>query len=55
MCGLYGFLHYGNNTIRNLSNVTNSLAEEAAERDTDATGIAFNYKGQLCSGTVNRA
>lgn len=47
MCGLYGFLHYGNNAIKNLSIITNALAEEAAVRGTDATGIAFNYKGQL--------
>ena len=47
MCGLYGFLHYGNNEIKYLSNITNALAEEAAIRGTDATGIAFNDKGQL--------
>lgn len=47
MCGLYGFLHYGNNEIKNLSLLTNTLAEEAAVRGTDATGIAFNDKGRL--------
>lgn len=47
MCGLYGFLRYGSNTIKDLSNITNSLAEESSVRGTDATGIAFNYKGQL--------
>lgn len=47
MCGLYGFLHYGNNEIKNLSLLTNALAEEAAVRGTDATGIAFNSKGRL--------
>lgn len=47
MCGLYGFLHYGNNKIKYLSNITNALAEEAAIRGTDATGIAFNDKGRL--------
>lgn len=47
MCGLYGFLHYGSNPIKNLSVLTNSLAEESAVRGTDATGIAFNLKGKL--------
>ncbi|MCI8404741.1 MAG: hypothetical protein HFE49_07540 [Clostridia bacterium] len=47
MCGLYGFLHYGSNEIKNLSLLTNTLAEEAAVRGTDATGIAFNDKGRL--------
>lgn len=45
MCGLYGF--FGSNTIKDLSNITNSLAEESSVRGTDATVIAFNYKGQL--------
>ncbi len=47
MCGLYGFLHYGDNKIKYLSNITNALAQEAAVRGTDATGIAFNDKGRL--------
>lgn len=47
MCGLYGFLHYGDNEIKNLSVITNALAEESAIRGTDATGIAFNDKGRL--------
>ena len=48
MCGLFGFLHYGRNKIKDLSNMTNVLAEEAAVRGTDATGIAYNLKGKLC-------
>lgn len=48
MCGLFGFLHYGRNKIKNLSYITNVLAEEAAARGTDATGIAYNLKGKLC-------
>ena len=48
MCGLFGFLHYGRNKIKNLSYITNVLAEEAAVRGTDATGIAYNLKGKLC-------
>ncbi|MGN0150275.1 MAG: class II glutamine amidotransferase [Clostridia bacterium] len=47
MCGLYGFLHYGDREIKYLSNITNALAEEAAVRGTDATGIAFNENGRL--------
>ena len=45
MCGLFGFLHYGRNKIKDLSCITNVLAEEAAVRGTDATGIAYNLKG----------
>ena len=44
MCGLFGFLHYGKNKIKDLSNITNVLAEEAVVRGTDATGIAYNLK-----------
>ena len=44
MCGLYGFINYSGGTIKNLSELTNSLAEQSAIRGTDATGIAF------CSG-----
>jgi len=41
MCGLFGFVRYGN-AIKNLTAITNSLAEQSAIRGTDATGIAFN-------------
>lgn len=41
MCGLYGFVNYSNNKISNLSDLTNSLANQSAVRGTDATGIAF--------------
>ncbi len=41
MCGLFGFVHYGKDKIKNLSDLTNSLAEQSAVRGTDATGIAF--------------
>lgn len=47
MCGLFGFLHYGEGDIKNLSSITNALAEESAVRGTDATGIAYNLKGKL--------
>ncbi len=47
MCGLYGFLHYGKSKIKGLKEITNALAREAAERGTDAAGIAFNENGRL--------
>lgn len=48
MCGLFGFLNYGKNSVKNLSVITNALAEEAAVRGTDATGIAFVNKNEIC-------
>lgn len=47
MCGLYGFLSYGKKPIRNLSVLTNSLAEQSAVRGKDATGIAYTDKGKI--------
>lgn len=47
MCCLYGFLHYGDNKINDLKEITNSLSKEAAQRGTDSTGIAFNDSGRL--------
>ncbi len=41
MCGLFGFLNYSNKDIKGLSDLTNSLAEHASVRGTDATGISF--------------
>ena len=41
MCGLFGFTNYSGEKIKNLSVLTNSLAEQSAVRGTDATGIAF--------------
>lgn len=41
MCGLFGFLNYSGKEIKDLSKLTNSLAEEASIRGTDATGIAY--------------
>ena len=46
MCGLFGFLRYGE-AIKKLSTLTNSLAEQSAIRGTDATGIAFNEDSKL--------
>ena len=44
MCGLFGHINYSGEKIKNISDLTNSLAEQSAVRGTDATGIAF------CSG-----
>ena len=46
MCGLFGFSKYGEE-IHNLSDLTNSLAREAAQRGTDATGIAYCNAGRI--------
>lgn len=47
MCGLFGFSRYGNEEIKRLSTLTNSLAREASVRGTDSTGIAFNNANRL--------
>lgn len=47
MCGLFGFLNYSSNPIKNLSILTNSLAKQSAARGTDATGIAFTGSGGI--------
>ncbi len=47
MCGLYGFSNYSGDKIKNLSDLTNALAEESAIRGTDATGIAFCDNGRV--------
>lgn len=47
MCCLFGFYNYGGQPIKNLSHLTNCLAEEATVRGTDAAGIAYNHKGKL--------
>ena len=46
MCGLYGFLSFGQ-PIKSLSAVTNALAQESAVRGTDAVGIAINKNGKV--------
>ena len=45
MCGLFGFSCYGDEPVKNLAVLTNSLAEHSAVRGTDATGIAFCKNG----------
>ena len=47
MCGLFGFSHYGDNKIKDLSELTNALAIQSAVRGTDATGIAFCGKNGI--------
>lgn len=47
MCGLFGFLNYSKDKIKNLSELTNSLSEQSAIRGTDATGIAFMSSGGI--------
>jgi glucosamine 6-phosphate synthetase-like amidotransferase/phosphosugar isomerase protein len=47
MCGLFGFSRYGEQDIKDLSDLTNSLARQSAVRGTDATGIAVCNKGQI--------
>ncbi len=47
MCCLFGFYNYSGQPIKNLSHLTNALAEEATVRGTDATGIAYNHKDKL--------
>lgn len=41
MCGLFGFTRFGEEKIKDLSDLTNALAAQSAIRGTDATGIAF--------------
>ena len=47
MCGLFGFVHYGSEEIKNLSVLTNSLAKQSAVRGTDSTGIAYLRNGNI--------
>ncbi len=48
MCGIFGFLNYKSKSIKNLSGLTNLLAEESAVRGTDATGISFVSDDEIC-------
>lgn len=47
MCCLFGIYNYSGSEIKGLAKVTNSLAREATARGMDATGIAYNHKGNL--------
>ena len=46
MCGLFGMYNYGGE-IKNLGEVTNSLAFFSTLRGTDAAGIAYNNKNRV--------
>ena len=47
MCCLYGFYNYGGKEIKDITELTNSLAEQATIRGTDAAGIAYINKNKL--------
>ena len=47
MCGIFGFINYSGDNLKDLSKLTNFLAQESAIRGTDATGIAFNNPGGI--------
>ena len=47
MCCLFGFFNYSGKDIENIEFLTNSLAEQATIRGTDATGIAYMNKNKL--------
>ena len=47
MCGLFGFINYSGDKIKDLQKLTNYLARESTIRGTDATGIAFNHSGGI--------
>ena len=47
MCCLYGFYNYSGKEIKNITELTNSLAEQATKRGTDAAGIAYINKRKL--------
>ena len=47
MCGLFGFSSYSGLPIKDLSDLTNALAEQSAVRGIDATGIAFCKSGNI--------
>ena len=46
MCGIFGVLSY-KNKLKDMDELVNSLAEESAERGTDATGIAYVSSGKI--------
>lgn len=47
MCGLFGFINYSGDKIKDLSKLTNYLARESTVRGTDATGIAYVNSGGI--------
>ena len=47
MCCLFGYFNYSGQAIKDINTLTNSLAEQATVRGTDATGIAYNERGRI--------
>ena len=47
MCCLFGFYNYSGKTIKSISDLTNSLAQQATIRGTDAAGIAYVNKNKI--------
>ena len=47
MCCLFGYFNYSGQAIKDINTLTNSLAEQATVRGTDATGIAYNDRGRI--------
>ena len=47
MCCLFGYFNYSGQGIKDINTLTNSLAEQATVRGTDATGIAYNDRGRM--------
>jgi predicted glutamine amidotransferase len=47
MCGLFGFMNYGNTTFKDIKKLADALGCAAAIRGTDATGISYNNKNKL--------
>lgn len=47
MCCLFGVYNYSGQVVKSFSKITNILAEQAAVRGMDATGIAFCKKNNL--------
>ena len=48
MCSVFGLINHQNKlTTREKNRIINTLARECEVRGTDATGIAYNFGGQL--------
>ena len=47
MCCLFGMVNYSGMEYSGADELINCLAQEATERGTDSTGIAYNKGGKL--------
>lgn len=54
MCGLCGFLSYGNEKV-DVKELTNALLESSADRGTDACGIAYSAGGHITVHKVGKS